>query len=82
MVRRDEWCPYRPHLLRDWAHPAYIGCAVQRGVYVRACMGASPVPVLMWEGRAQSRCRCGRGEPSPGADEGGVSPVPALMWEG
>ena len=22
----------------------------------------------MWQGRAQSRCRCGRGEPSPGAD--------------
>ena len=29
------------------------------------------------EGRGQSRCRCGRGEPSPGADEGGTSPVPA-----
>ena len=42
----------------------------------------------MWEGRAQSRCRCGRGEPSPDADVargepnpgadvemGGVSPV-------
>ena len=25
---------------------------------------------------AQSRCRCGRGEPSPGADVGGVRPVP------
>ena len=24
--------------------------------------------VQMWAGRAQSRCRCGRGEPSPGAD--------------
>ena len=29
------------------------------------------------EGRGQSRCKCGRGEPSPGADEGGTSPVPA-----
>ncbi len=37
----------------------------------------------------QSRCRCGRGEPSPGADVGGgssdadvggVSPIPAQMW--
>ena len=26
-----------------------------------------------------SRCRCGRGEPSPGADVAGVSPVPAQL---
>jgi hypothetical protein len=32
--------------------------------------------------RAQSGCRCGRGEPSPGADVGGVSPVPVQMWQG
>ena len=31
---------------------------------------------------ARSRCRCGRGEPSPGADVGGVSPVPVQMWAG
>jgi hypothetical protein len=40
--------------------------------------GVGPVPAQMWQGRAQSRCRCGRGwaqsrcgcgrrEPSPGA---------------
>ncbi len=29
---------------------------------------------------AQSRRRCGRGGPSPGADVGGVGPVPAEMW--
>ena len=34
----------------------------------------------MWAGRAQSRRRCGRGEPSPDADVGGVSPVPTQMW--
>ena len=45
----------------------------------------------MWQGRAQSRCRCGRGEPSPGADVAagepnpsadvaGASPVPVQMW--
>ena len=46
----------------------------------------SPVPVQMWQGRAQSPlvqmwrgepsphwCRCGSGEPSPGADVAGVS---------
>ena len=41
---------------------------------------------------SQSRCSCGRGEPSPGADVagvgqsrcrvGGVSPVPVQMWQG
>jgi hypothetical protein len=29
-----------------------------------------------------ARCRCGRGEPSPGADVAGVSPVPVQMWAG
>ena len=45
-------------------------------------MGASPVPVQMWAGRAQSRCRCGRGEPGPGADVAGASPVLVQMWQG
>ncbi len=30
----------------------------------------APVAVQMWQRRAQSRCRCGSGEPSPGADAG------------
>ena len=30
---------------------------------------------------AQSRCRCGSGEPSPGADVAAASPVPVSMWE-
>jgi hypothetical protein len=30
----------------------------------------------------ESRRRCGRGEPSPGADVGGVSALLALMWAG
>jgi hypothetical protein len=30
----------------------------------------------------QSRRRCGRGGPSPGADVGGVGPVPMQMWQG
>jgi hypothetical protein len=33
--------------------------------------GASRVPAQMWEGVGQSWRRCGRGEPSPGADVGG-----------
>ncbi len=36
----------------------------------------------MWEPWAQSRCGCGRGEPSPGADVGLVRPVPVQLWEG
>jgi hypothetical protein len=31
---------------------------------------------------SHSRCRCGRGEPGPGADVAGVSPVPVQMWQG
>jgi hypothetical protein len=42
----------------------------------------SPVPVQTWDGRAQSRCRCGRGMPGPGSDTGGVSPVSVQTWEG
>jgi hypothetical protein len=34
------------------------------------CSSRSPVPVQMWQGRVQSWRRCGRGEPSPGADVG------------
>ena len=37
------------------------------------------VPVQMWEQRAQSRCRCGRGEPSPGADVAGVATYPVTV---
>jgi hypothetical protein len=31
---------------------------------------------------AQCRCRCGGGEPDPGADVAGVTPVPVQMWRG
>ena len=43
--------------------------------------GVSPVPAQMWRGRARSRRRCGRAEPGPGADVGGLRPVSAHMWE-
>ncbi len=46
-----------------------------------------PVPVQMWAGWAQSRCRCGRGGPSPG-DQWLAQPwlqiagaVSAQMWQ-
>ena len=42
-----------------------------RAVPAQTWAGVSPVPALMWEGRAQSRCR---------ADVGGASPVPAQTW--
>jgi hypothetical protein len=35
-----------------------------------------------WAEVSRSRRGCGRGQPSPGADVGGVSPVPAQMWAG
>ena len=40
------------------------------------------VPVQMWRQWAQSRCRCGRGGPNPGADVAVVGVVPAQMWQG
>ncbi len=39
-----------------------------------------PDPAPMWQGRAEPRCRCGRG--GPGADVAGASPVPGQMWQG
>ena len=43
-----------------------------------ACKCEHVAQARMWyrPKRAQSRCRCGRGEPSPGADVAGASPVP------
>ena len=35
-----------------------------------------PGPLVDWP-----TCRCGRGEPSPGADVAGVSPFPVQMWQ-
>jgi hypothetical protein len=37
---------------------------------------------ITWLNMAQSRCRCDRDEPSPGADVAGMSPVPVRMWQG
>ncbi len=54
----------------------------QRCTLIGACDGGFPVPAQLWQRRAQPRCRCGRGGPSPGADVAGVSPVPAQMWQG
>ena len=42
----------------------------------------SRVAVQMWQRRAESRCRCGSGEPSPEADVAAVRPVPVQMWPG
>jgi hypothetical protein len=40
------------------------------------------IPVQMWQGWAQSRCRCGRGGPSADADVAtGTGPVPVQMWQ-
>jgi hypothetical protein len=45
-------------------------------------MWAGRVSMQMRVGLAQSRGRCGLGEPSPDADMEGVSPVPVQMWKG
>ena len=54
----------------------------------RRSSGATPCFVLLLfcpdvcRREAQSRCRCGRGEPSLGADSAGAGPVPLRMWQG
>jgi hypothetical protein len=62
-----------PHLLRDWAHPSHICAGTGRNPAAPApghrqlpsrcpgatLAGASPVPVQVRQGRAQSRRRCG-----------------------
>ena len=50
------------------------------------CASSMPAGAVLWgmnRGRAQSRRRCGRGEPSPGADGEGVSPshCQAGQWQ-
>ena len=50
------------------------------------CASSMPAGAVLWgmnRGRAQSRRRCGRGEPSPGADVEGVSPsrCQAGQWQ-
>ena len=54
--------------------------ALECGSAEHATYQVRPLPAQTWPGRVQSRRRCGRGEPSPGADVAGVSPVPAQMW--
>ncbi len=71
----------RPHLRRDWAHPAHI-CA-GTGALRQRSRGAAQSAVLRARHCGTSAER-GPGfsapaSPSPGADVGGVSPVPAQM---
>ena len=72
----------RPHLRRDWAHPAHIRTGTQVPHVPRA-------PAWLGHARRFPRRRVKdddqptlRGERSPGADVGGVSPVPVQMWAG
>ncbi len=70
--------PSPPHSLR-WREPKR---ANPDEVPHHGCRGASPVLVQMWKGRAQSRCRCGRGGPSPADNVAGVRRVPVQRWQG
>jgi hypothetical protein len=51
------------------------------GLFARGGQRRARSPVQMWPRRAQSRRRCGRGEPGPCADGAGVSPDQAQMQE-
>jgi hypothetical protein len=62
---QSQRCPEQTHA-RVRAHPMLLSAA-------------APVKQPRQDGARQSRCRCGRGEPSPGAIVAGVSQVPAQM---
>jgi hypothetical protein len=55
------------------------GCVTSEEAVRWTRLATCAVPVPMWQGRAQSRRRCGRGEPSLGADVAGASPVRAPL---
>jgi hypothetical protein len=45
--------------------------------------GVRPGPMHIWQGCAQSRCRCGRVRPVPAQMwQGEPIPVPVQMWQG
>ena len=67
--------PVRHTIPRRLCHPAVCPCGASQGWPVGA------VPVQMWQRCAQSRCICGSGEPSPGADVAAVRAVPVQMWQ-
>ena len=76
-------CAHSPVPAQMWQGPAQARRRCGRGrapVPAQMWQGASPVLVQMWPGWAQSWCRYGSGEPSPGADVAGVSPAPVQMW--
>jgi hypothetical protein len=70
--------PRRTHA-RSGGRPRSM-CTCARTAWSRARREPTCLPCSDTAG--QSRRRCGRREPSPGAHVGGVSPVPAQMWPG
>ncbi len=67
-----------PCARHHWAARAVSGTHVVGVSSERPPHRESPVV----DATRKSRCRRGRGEPSPGADVAGASPVPAQTWQG
>ena len=61
---------------------AGVGYRAEQESHCSQCAAGSPVPAQMWAGRDESRRRCERGEPSPGADVGGRAAVGAVARRG
>ena len=68
--------PPMPHLRRDSAHPSRI-CARTADV-AGVPKVASPVAAQMWEGRAQSQYKCGRGEPDRATSPHSIAVSPGV----
>jgi hypothetical protein len=56
--------------------------AAERRSWRRCGTGEPGRLAQIWQRRAKTWCRSGRGEPSAGADGAGASPVPLQMWQG
>ena len=66
-------CALRSFCERTATQKSQAELTLQHAHLVRNRGGSSPVSVQMWQRQAQSRCRCGRSEPSPGADVAAAS---------
>ena len=77
-----SWLPCSKPRLMTSLDRSSRPCTAHKPMQILVIITVVCSPGAMGPGCAQSRCRCGRGEPSPGADVAGASHVLAQMWKG
>ena len=75
---------HRHHIVRHLRDGARARpCHICAGTGLAPATSATGPPChICGQPRNQSRCRCGRGEPNPGADVTRARAVPVQMWQG